>query len=208
DIQPILESIGIHHPIFDKQKRLYDTMMSNQSNIESKQKIKVFLSYSHAQTEYFKIFKTDLQTYLRIPGKEIEVFQDFEIPLGAKWDEYLQDKVSQCDVMILLVSQEFMNSDYITENEFGKAIKRKDLLISPVYFAPCDFGHETELSALQFYKPYGNEFQQADKGLEFSYIDLVKFKETDGEVIPNANRAHYMKKYTVKLIQEIKNRMK
>lgn len=198
DIKPILESIGIHHPLFLRRSGPPDVLTPSATNGKSK-KLRVFLSYSHAQTAYFKIFKDDLNTYLKIPGLEIEIFQDFEIPVGARWDEYLQDKVANCDVMILLVSQEFMNSQYISEKEFGAAIRQQKMLISPVYFAPCNFSDEKELSALQFYKPNGDEFEQAQKGLEFSYIDLVKFRENDGMANPNANRAHYMKKYTDKL---------
>ncbi len=203
DMQPILESIGIHHPIFDKQKKMHERIMAGSAANKSDRKIKVFLSYSHAQVEYFKIFKSDLQTYLRIQDRQVEIFQDFEIPIGEKWDDYLQDKVAECDVMILLVSQEFMNSSYIQAKEFGGALKHKNMLIAPVYFAPCEYKTEKELSSLQFFKPNGSDYEQAAKGLEFSYINLVKFRDTDAMPIPNSNRNNYMKHFTDKLKKEI-----
>ena len=202
-MQPILESIGIHHPIFDKQKKMHERIMAGSAANKSDRKIKVFLSYSHAQVEYFKIFKSDLQTYLRIQDRQVEIFQDFEIPIGEKWDDYLQDKVAECDVMILLVSQEFMNSSYIQAKEFGGALKHKNMLIAPVYFAPCEYKTEKELSSLQFFKPNGSDYEQAAKGLEFSYINLVKFRDTDAMPIPNSNRNNYMKHFTDKLKKEI-----
>lgn len=201
DIQPILESIGIHHAIFEKHKRAVPESIAGEK--EQNKKLKVFLSYSHAQTEYFKIFRDDLKTYLRLPDRDIEIFQDVEIPIGAKWDEFLADKVDQCDVMILLVSQEFMNSTYIKEKEFGAALKKDGLLIAPVYFAPCAYKEEKELYALQFFKPDGSNYEQAERGTRFSYINLVKFRESDGMPIPNSNRSNYMMDFTEKLKKEI-----
>ena len=67
--------------------------------------LRIFISYSHAQREYFPIFKEDFSQYAKLPGLDIEVFGDDEIPPGEIWDEYLQNKASNCDVMVLLVSQ-------------------------------------------------------------------------------------------------------
>lgn len=161
-----------------------------------RESLKIFISYSHAQREYFSIFKEDFSQYARFPDLDIEVFGDSEIPLGSAWDECLQCKVAESDVMILLVSQEFMNSKYIREKEFGAAIKRlkgeSNLLIAPVYFAPCRFESDSDLASLQFYKPDGEDFGEGQNGSRFSYIDLVKFRHNDGQPIPNSYRKHYM----------------
>jgi internalin A len=105
--------------------------------------LRIFISYSHAQRDYFPVFKTDLGQYIQLLDVDVQVFDDNTIPIGAAWDEYLQGKVSDCDVMVLLVSQEFMNSQYIREKEFGSALERlksgSRLLIAPIYFAPCRF---------------------------------------------------------------------
>ena len=170
---------------------------------KSSSSLRIFISYSHAQRDYFPIFKADLIQYARIPGLDVEVFGDDAIPIGTAWDEFLQTKVADCDAMILLVSQEFMNSNYIQENEFGAALERlkagRSLLIAPIYFAPCQFESDEELSRLQFFKPHGDGFGEAQNGNRFSYIDLVKFRQNDGQPIPNANRAHYMMELMRKL---------
>lgn len=168
--------------------------------------LRVFISYSHAQRDYFPIFKKDFEQYARIPGFDIEVFADDEIPIGSDWDKHLQNKVAGCDIMLLLVSQEFLNSKYIKEMEFGAAMERlkggADLLVAPVYFAPCFFDDDEVLRRLQFFKPHGDEFGLAPKGKEFSYIDLIKFRETDGMAISNSNRQHYMKALLERLRQQ------
>jgi hypothetical protein len=171
-------------------------------------KLRVFISYSHAEREYFHIFKNDFIQFARFPDFEIEVFADDGIPLGTDWDKHLQDKVAGCDVMLLLVSQAFINSSYIRENEFGAALDRlkrgHKLLIVPIYFAPCRFESEPELSRLQFFKPHGEQFDQAKKGNNFSYTDLVKFSETDRQLIPNSNRHLYMNALIEKLEPELR----
>lgn len=55
------------------------------------------------------------------------------------------------------------------------------------------------MARLQFFKPYGEGFGEAQKGNGFSYIDLVKFRQTDGLPIPNVNRQHYMMELMKKL---------
>ncbi|WP_083918254.1 COR domain-containing protein [Methylosarcina fibrata] len=170
--------------------------------------LRIFISYSHAQRDYFPIFKEDFRQYAKLPGLDIEIFDDYEIPSGADWDKFLQDKVANCNVMVLLVSQEFMNSKYIQEKEFGAAIRQlkagRRLLIVPVYFAPCLFTTDEELAHLQFFKPHGDRFDEAKKGDGFAYIDLVKFNQKDGEPIPNANRKHYMLELVKKLEPDLR----
>lgn len=171
-------------------------------------RLRIFISYSHAQREYFPIFKSDFIQYARLPGLDIEVFGDDEIPIGVAWDEFLQAKVGDCDVMVLLVSQEFMNSNYIQEKEFGPALERlkagRAMLIAPIYFAPCLFQSAEELASLQFFKRHGDDFGEARLGNNFSYIDLVKFRQTDGLPIPNSNRQHYMMELMKKLEPELR----
>ena len=175
-------------------------------SVGTRSALRIFISYSHAQRDYFPIFKADFIQYTRIQGLEVEIFGDDAIPIGTAWDEFLQTKVAECDAMILLVSQEFMNSNYIQANEFGAALERlkagRSLLIAPVYFAPCQFDSDEALSRLQFFKPHGENFGEVKKGDKFSYIDLVEFSK-DRQPIPNSNRQHYMLALMEKLRPEL-----
>ena len=115
-----------------------------------KKTLKIFISYSHAQREYVSIFKGDFEQYIRIPEVNVEVFADQEIPIGADWDNFLQDKVANCNVMILLVSQDFMNSKYIQEKEFSVAVERlksnnRDQLLTKNEKSPGSAGETAEV---------------------------------------------------------------
>jgi tetratricopeptide (TPR) repeat protein len=209
---PTCEPVPLHAPAFAHREGLdralsADTGQTPASPLETPATLKIFISYAHAQRKYFSIFKADFEQYARFPNLAVEIFSDEGIPLGTDWDRHLQGKSADCDVMLLLVSQEFMNSQYIREQEFGPAIQRlsagKNMLIAPIYFAPCFFESDQELARLQFFKPNGDEFEQTQKDSQFSYIDLVKFSESDGTLILNANRLHYMKAFVQKLEPEI-----
>jgi internalin A len=107
-----------------------------------------------------------------------------------------QSKVAGCDVMVLLGQPGVHEFGVYPGKEFGATIERlkqgQNLWIAPVYFAPCLFESEEDLARLQFFKPHGGEFDQAREGTKFSYVDLVQFRQTDGQPIPNSNRQHYM----------------
>ncbi|WP_146054554.1 hypothetical protein [Methylovulum psychrotolerans] len=57
---------------------------------------------------------------------------------------------------------------------------------------------------LQLFKPDGHDFDKPQKGDHFAYADLIKFNEANGQVIPNANRQHYMLALMAKLAPELK----
>ncbi len=95
---------------------------------------------------------------------------------------------------LLLVSVGFMSSEYIKEKEFVEFTKRyaeRGILIIPILFAPCDFNRWDDLRKLQFFKPKGSEFGKADIK-DFTFSDLIKFKDTDGLSIYNPNIDRYV----------------
>jgi len=183
--------------------------VTRKSKVQNVEKIiRIFISYSHRDKTYFDVFKNDFQDYANLPGFRVDTTTDCEIPLGAKWDEFLRSKVHDCHVMLLLVSQTFMNSEYIQVREFGAALKRLKrgdrLIIVPIYFAPCFFHHNTDLAQLQFFKPHGKDFGHPSIGNEFSYTDLCVFNRMDGQIIGNSYRQHYMRELMNRLGPELK----
>lgn len=164
------------------------------------QGIKVFISYAHKDKEYFKVFKESFESTVKLSG--MRPVTDVEIPVGSKWDEFLKKSVADCDIMILCVSHDFMNSTYIRENEFGEALQRLQkghrLLIVPVYFMTCDIYQDTNLSALQFFKPEGTNFGARDDE-DFSFSTLVTFTN-ENTVRTNKNNWH---KYMLELKKRI-----
>ncbi|WP_337964832.1 tetratricopeptide repeat protein [uncultured Flavobacterium sp.] len=160
----------------------------------SNPKINVFISYSHDDSDYFKVFSQGLKKVIKNTEHfDWNIWDDTNIHVGTFWDEEIQNNIQNCNVAILLVSIGFMSSKYIKEKEFEEFNKRyvdKGILIVPIVFKPCDFNRWEDLSKIQFFKPDGKIYGKSEIE-NFTYSDLIKFKETDGTIIPNPNIDRY-----------------
>ncbi|NND31254.1 MAG: toll/interleukin-1 receptor domain-containing protein, partial [Saprospiraceae bacterium] len=107
-----------------------------------KQPKKVFLSYSHDDMR----FKIELQKYLINLERQglIEIWQDGLIQAGDDWDNKIRFNLENADIVILLVSQNFIASNYIHEIEFRMAMTNraeKDATVLPILLSDCDWQH-------------------------------------------------------------------
>lgn len=101
---------------------------------------KVFVSYAHADSEH----RITLQKYLINLQREhlIEIWHDGLINPGDDWDEKIITSIEEADIVILLVSQNFIASSYIYNTEMPKALKKvlaKDGVIFPFILENCDW---------------------------------------------------------------------
>ncbi len=172
--------------------------------MSDKKKLKLFISYSHENYSYFEVFEKGFsKVILNAQKYDWKIWNDSMVHLGSFWDDEIQNNVKDCDVAILLVSVEFMSSRYIKEKEYNEFIKRnkeKGIIIIPIIFAPCDFEAWDDLSKLHFFKPKGADFGLPEIR-DFTYADLIKFNEKNGQLIPNPN----IQRYHLRLIKEIEN---
>ena len=129
---------------------------------ENLKNIKLFISYSHDDTAYFKVFNEGLKKVIKnVESFEWNIWDDTNIHIGTFWDEEIQNNIKNCNVALLLVSVGFMASNYIKEKEYKNFIKRYEeagILIIPIVFAPCDFNRWPDLAKLQFFKPDGSNY--------------------------------------------------
>ena len=78
------------------------------------EEVKIFISYSHEDTEQFNTFKKEIENHSK-NSKQIKwnLWSDIEIPVGSLWHETIQEAVQESNAAILLVSASFFASDYI-----------------------------------------------------------------------------------------------
>jgi hypothetical protein len=105
---------------------------------EEAQRLKVFVSYSHAD----KGLKDSLVKHLRPLEQEslIELWADHQISAGDDWDREIAKKLSEADMVLILVSIDFINSKYCHDVELGKALEREargDAKVIPVVLRSC-----------------------------------------------------------------------
>ena len=122
---------------------------SNPTAAANNNRLKVFYSYSHKDKEYLQSLQAQLKILERL-GK-IEVWSDDKILPGERWDDHITHKLQSADIILLLISADFLNSDYIWNTEFKIALEResrKEASIVPIILKKC-LWRETPLKALQ-----------------------------------------------------------
>ena len=102
--------------------------------------IKVFLSYSHADESHLEELVKHLDL-LRRQGL-IEPWYDRRIEAGANVHAEIEDKLNTADVVLLLVSPDFVFSDYCYDKEMTTAMERHregSAIVIPAILRPCDW---------------------------------------------------------------------
>ena len=117
-----------------------------------RQRVKIFISYSHKDTEY--LADNSLLGFLRgLEDEGAEFWWDKDLVGGDKWDEEIKKQIQEADIALVLVSQWFLNSKYIKDVEIGNFLDRcekEGLVIFPVMLSACHWKGHPWLSERQF----------------------------------------------------------
>ena len=100
----------------------------------------IFISYSHKDEQ----FKEELDTHLTSLKRMglINVWNDRRIEPGKDFSREIDSHIETAEIILLLISPDFIASDYCYEIEMNRAIQRhKDgsTVILPVILRPCNW---------------------------------------------------------------------
>jgi TIR domain len=110
---------------------------------------KVFFSYSHAD----EALRDQLEKQLSMLKRQgiIETWHDRRIGAGQEFDHEISAHVETDDIILLLVSPDFLASDYCYDREMLRAIERHDAgeaIVIPVILRACEW-HGAPFGKLQ-----------------------------------------------------------
>jgi internalin A len=111
----------------------------------------VFISYSHKEERY----KDELVQRFKIlqaAGLAGEVWTDRMLEPGEKWDSRIIQELERADMVLLLVSNASLASDYIQRKEMKTALARNaagTAVVVPVILERCQWKDFKELASLQ-----------------------------------------------------------
>lgn len=145
----------------------------NESN-PIQERSKVFISYSHLDKEYLN----DIQRHFKPFLNHIDYWDDTKILPGQKWKEEIKNAIDKSKVAILLLSTDFLGSDFISTNELPpllKAAEENGAVILIVIIKPCLFESFETLNKYQAMNPPNRpvlKMEYSEK--EELYVNLVR----------------------------------
>ncbi len=102
--------------------------------------VELFISYSHRDEELRQQLDKHLASLKR--QKVIEAWHDRKIEAGMEWAKQIDDNLNKADIILLLISPDFILSNYCFEIEMEQAIKRHEsgeAILVPIILEPCDW---------------------------------------------------------------------
>ena len=91
---------------------------------QSSDSVEVFFSYSHLDED----MRDELEKHLSILKRNgvITTWHDRKINAGNEWEGEIDEHMESAHIILLLISSNFMDSDYCYDTEMGRAIERHD----------------------------------------------------------------------------------
>ena len=110
----------------------------------------VFISYSHADRAWVKRLMAHLKP-LELAGM-IAMWDDSRIIGGQPWRNEIRRLLESAQVAVLIVSADYLASDYVADEELPPLLdraSRRGVHVLPILVGPCDF-LLTRLASFQF----------------------------------------------------------
>jgi|GEM_PF-1625506 len=107
---------------------------------------KIFISYSSRDRQHLENFVDHLVTLRR--EELIEAWDDRQLMPGESWDEAIITELTNADIVILLLTVNFLNSNYIWEKELELAIQKGKKIV-PIYVDYCTWEKEGKINGIQ-----------------------------------------------------------
>jgi hypothetical protein len=124
----------------------------------------VFISYSHKDEDW----KDRLVTHLGVLHHQglLDLWDDRRIGAGEDWKREIQEAMAAASVAVLLVSANFLTSQFILGEEVPRLLERRDkegLRIFPVIVKPCVWQAVGWLSRVQARPKDGRPLSAGDE---------------------------------------------
>lgn len=105
--------------------------------------LRIFVSYSHKDHALKEQFDVNLKVLAN--QKKIIPWTDSRLAGGEDWNQEIENALKAADIILFLVSNHFLASDYVRDKEMPLAMKRaeaKEAVVVPVILKDCSWQDE------------------------------------------------------------------
>lgn len=84
---------------------------------------------------------------------EVEIWSDERITTGNLWDDEIRSKIGESQIALLLISQAFLNSQYIKNVEIPQFLEQRKtdgMVLFPIILSACEWDRHAWLKETQF----------------------------------------------------------
>lgn len=150
-------------------------------NMDQIAKTDIFISYAHSDKDWIKRVKNSILV-LKYESLKIDVWDDSRILAGQNWKEEISKALSKSRIAILLISTDFLISEFIRNSELPILLKNaseKGTIILSLILSPCRFSKNKELSIFQAVNDPNNPLSGMSKHeQELTLLQLTEAVET------------------------------
>jgi len=144
--------------------------------------VEIFYSYSHKDEELRDLLETHLSLLKR--SGLIQGWHDRRISAGAEWEGSINECLESAGIILLLVSADFLASDYCYDKEMLLAMKRHEegaASVIPIILRKCDWS-DAPFGKLQALPKDGKPIKIWDD-MDEAFTDVVTgLKKTIAEI--------------------------
>lgn len=142
-------------------------------NVENPNALKTFIMYARKDKRYREELEEHLAPLIRA-GK-ISLWSDREIQPGEVWDKIIKENLQKSELVLMLISIDFFNSDFIEDTEMKIAFNRfenGESRILPIIVRPCAWKEYPRLASIQVSPEGGAPVSQA-KNKDEAWTEIV-----------------------------------
>lgn len=171
----------------------------------SSSELKVFYSYSHKDQGYRQQLENHLASLKRL--YHLQTWFDRQIKPGDNWQGVLEEHLNSADLIFLLISADFMNSDYCYNKEMARALERHargeakviPILVRPVHWKKAPFSHiqllPTNAQPIKNWANPDKAYYNVVIGVERVVQDLLAIRGMQEERLEDENTLENLKGY-------------
>jgi len=176
----------------------------------SKQEIKLFYCYARED----KPLRDELEKHLAWLKRRYQLtnWHDREILPGEEWEQAIDTHLNTAHLILLLISPDFMASEYCYGKEMQRALERHQagtcrvvpILLRPTYWEDAPFSHlqllPTNAKAITRWPDRDEAFQDVVGEINRTIKDLLNSLKTKEEWLNEGNALHSLQRYQEALV--------